>query len=209
MTTRNGWQALYEAAQIKPTGAKVVHPLAIDPVDRGGRPKSPIPAKARANARNEKVKAARRAKRKAEAVYKTSAGEALLIQQMGLAGITDWQREYRFSDTRMWRLDFAWPAVKLAVEIEGGTFSGGRHTRGVGFAKDCEKHSELTLAGWSLLRCTTEQVKSGQALQWVTDMLCGLGMVAQKAREGTQAGRGDCTLPNGRMCGGRQTLIEF
>ena len=90
MTTRNGWQALYESAQIKPTGAKVVHPLAIDPPKKTGRPRSPIPQKVRQAAYNAKRNARRTAKRKAETVYKTSAGEALLIQQMGLAGIRSW-----------------------------------------------------------------------------------------------------------------------
>ena len=108
-------------------------------------------------------------------------GEAALIQQMKIAGITDWQREYRFDPVRMWRLDFAWPMVKLGIEIHGGSFSGGRHVRGLGFAKDCEKMNALTLAGWRTLVYTTEQVKAGVALQHITDMLCGLGLAEQNS----------------------------
>src|SRR5687768_16750315 len=28
---------------------------------------------------------------------------------------------------RRWRFDFAWPELKVAVECDGGTFTGGRH----------------------------------------------------------------------------------
>jgi len=192
---RKSWESLFARQHITPMGAVTVHPLAVDPVSNGGRPKSPIPAPVRAKARNEKVKAERRAKRKAETVYKTSEGEAALIQQMKIAGITDWQREYRFSDTRMWRLDFAWPKGRLGLEIHGGSFSGGRHVRGTGFAKDCEKMNALTLAGWRTLVYTTEQVNSGVAVQHITDMLVGLQMGtakgAQNRQDGTQEGRGD------------------
>lgn len=110
------------------------------------------------------------------AEYRESDGERMLIQQMKVAGITDWRREFMFCEGRKWRLDFAWLAVKLAVEVEGGTFSSGRHVRGIGFAKDCEKYNELTLAGWRLLRFTTEMVKRGEAVQPITDMLCRLAM---------------------------------
>lgn len=36
------------------------------------------------------------------------------------AGINNWQREYRFAPKRLWRFDFAWPELALALEIEGG-----------------------------------------------------------------------------------------
>ena len=73
--------------------------------------------------------------------------------------------EYR--NGRKWRFDFAWPAFMLAVECEGGTHSGGRHTRGSGFAADAEKYNAATLAGWSVLRFTGEQIDSGYAIEVV------------------------------------------
>jgi hypothetical protein len=60
--------------------------------------------------------------------------------------------EYRFHPTRKWRLDYAFPEFKLAVEIEGGIWTQGRHTRGSGFAGDMEKYNALAEAGWLLLR---------------------------------------------------------
>ena len=62
--------------------------------------------------------------------------------------------QHRFHPVRRWRLDFAVPELRLAIEIEGGIFSRGRHSRGAGYAADCEKHNALTLLGWSLLRYT-------------------------------------------------------
>ena len=72
---------------------------------------------------------------------------------------------------RKWRFDFAWPALMLAVECEGGTFSGGRHTRGTGFEKDAEKYGEATARGWRVLRVTQRQITSGEALVLIERMM--------------------------------------
>jgi len=74
-------------------------------------------------------------------------------------------KEFRFAPPRRWRIDYAWPDYKLAVEIEGAVWCQGRHTRGSGFVKDIEKYNSLTLAGWSLLRFTPAQVRSGECYQ--------------------------------------------
>lgn len=79
-------------------------------------------------------------------------------------------REYRFHEERKWRFDFAWPEWKIAVEIEGGTFSQGRHTRGVGFADDCRKYNSAALLGWRLFRFTTGQVKAGYAIDTMIEV---------------------------------------
>jgi very-short-patch-repair endonuclease len=62
--------------------------------------------------------------------------------------------EYRFHPVRQWRLDFAWPDKKLGIELEGGTWSGGRHTTGAGYAGDCEKYNAAVELGWRVLRYT-------------------------------------------------------
>lgn len=61
-------------------------------------------------------------------------------------------QEYKFHATRKWRFDFADPENKVAVEIDGGVFAGGRHTRGVGFRADCEKINAAAVLGWRVLR---------------------------------------------------------
>jgi very-short-patch-repair endonuclease len=62
--------------------------------------------------------------------------------------------EYRFDPTRRWRADYAWPEHKLALEVEGGVWTNGRHTRGAGFLNDMSKYNRLACLGWRLLRCT-------------------------------------------------------
>ena len=55
----------------------------------------------------------------------------------------------------------------VAFEREGGTWTGGRHVSGTGYAKDCEKYSEAAILGWCVIRATTDMVKSGAALDMV------------------------------------------
>ena len=43
----------------------------------------------------------------------------------------------------------AFPDIKVAIECEGGIFSGGAHTRGKHYASDCEKYNAMTMLGWS------------------------------------------------------------
>lgn len=95
-----------------------------------------------------------------------SALELALLADLEAAGLAaGLEREYRFCEGRKWAFDFAYPLRRLGIEIEGGTWRGGRHVRPLGFARDCEKYNAATLAGWRVLRFTTEQVSSGQALE--------------------------------------------
>jgi hypothetical protein len=75
--------------------------------------------------------------------------------------------EVVFADGRKWRLDYGWKAQRVAVEQEGGVWTGGRHTRGVGFEKDCEKYAEAALLGWVVFRASPRQMTNGTALSWV------------------------------------------
>jgi len=77
------------------------------------------------------------------------------------------RREYRFHPRRKWRFDFAFPEYSLAVEVEGGVYTNGRHNRGAGFTKDAEKYNEAALLGWRVIRVTPEHVRKGQAVEWI------------------------------------------
>jgi len=97
--------------------------------------------------------------------------EALFEFQLVSRETPPHRREYQFCDARKWRFDFAWPSLKLAVEIEGAAHAGGRHTTGSGFSADCEKYSAAAILGWSVIRATGEQVKNGQAVTWTISAL--------------------------------------
>ena len=70
--------------------------------------------------------------------------------------------EHRFDPERRWRFDFAWPEYFIAVEVDGGAWTRGRHTRGKGFIADCEKLNAAVLAGWKVLRFTPQQIERGE-----------------------------------------------
>jgi len=98
-------------------------------------------------------------------------GEELLSFHIRAAKLGMPVREYQFHFVRKWRFDFAWPDIQLAVEIEGGIWTGGRHTRGKGFVGDCEKYNEAALMGWTVLRFPVEQIESGEALKLIEKAL--------------------------------------
>jgi hypothetical protein len=71
------------------------------------------------------------------------------FQQMGLPNPIP---EYKFHSERKWRFDYAWPDLKVALEVEGGVWSGGRHTSSAGFIRDMDKYNEAAAAGWRVIR---------------------------------------------------------
>ena len=60
------------------------------------------------------------------------------------------ETEYVFTTEKAWRLDFAWPRYKVAIESDGGTWAGGRHNTGSGYAEDIRKRNAATLLGWKV-----------------------------------------------------------
>ena len=77
------------------------------------------------------------------------------------------KREHRFHPKRRWRIDLAYPTLKLGFECEGGIWVRGRHVRGEGFISDCEKYNEAWFLGWSILRLPGPWIDNGYALQVV------------------------------------------
>ena len=90
-------------------------------------------------------------------------------------------REFRFHKTRRWRVDFAWPDLMLAVEVEGGCETHGkrrvingkvttlksRHLTVTGFREDCCKYNAAAALGWRVLRFSGAMIKSGEAIEQI------------------------------------------
>lgn len=93
--------------------------------------------------------------------------ERALDTAIHLAGLPRPERELKLIPGRKFQSDFVWQAARLIVEVEGGTYNGGRHTRGKGFESDAFKYNTLTLMGWKVIRVTAAHIKSGEALQWI------------------------------------------
>lgn len=85
------------------------------------------------------------------------------------AGLPTPESEWEFHHTRRWRVDIAWPSADppLALEVEGGAFARGRHTRGAGFRNDVEKYNALTCEGWRLIRVLPEQLHKTATIELV------------------------------------------
>jgi len=83
-----------------------------------------------------------------------------------LTGLT-WTAEHKFCDSRKWRFDFACLPIAVAIEVEGGVFTQGRHSRGAGMIADMEKYNTAQLFGWTVLRYTPQQFSAGV---WVDDV---------------------------------------
>lgn len=79
--------------------------------------------------------------------------------------------EHAYARERDWRCDFVWPEQRIVLEVEGGVWTQGRHTRGDGFAKDLEKYNALTGAGWTLYRVSQREINSGEALSMIEKAL--------------------------------------
>jgi hypothetical protein len=83
-------------------------------------------------------------------------------------GVRERLREARLQD---WRFDFSWPNLMTAVEVDGGTWSGGRHVRGGGYEGDCVKCNAAQAMGWRVFRYTAAMVKDGRAFAQLSDVL--------------------------------------
>lgn len=98
---------------------------------------------------------------------RTSDLESTLAWQVRVDGLPAPEQEYRFDDNRRWRFDFAWPDCRVAVEVNGGEWSAGRHNRAGGMAADYEKLNAAVIAGWRVLQFTGGQVRDGVAVETI------------------------------------------
>lgn len=108
--------------------------------------------------------------RKSRGAKIESEGESLLKMQLKALKI-EFEQEFKFHAKRKWRADFHITGKKLLVEVEGGIWSGGRHTRGKGYLGDMEKYNAATVMGYRVIRFSTEQVKSGLAIEQIEKMV--------------------------------------
>lgn len=101
------------------------------------------------------------------------------LKELGLRFETEW----RFHPVRLWRFDFALigggALDKVAIEIEGGIFVRGRHTRGAGFQKDLDKYNHATALGWRVFRFSSRDVLQGRARDFLK---LHLGLEKEKTR---------------------------
>jgi len=96
------------------------------------------------------------------------------------------QTEYRFAEGRQFRFDFAWPEVRISVEIEGGSYMarrnpttgkmmvGGRHNTDA----DREKYNLAAALNWRVFRFSSTQLKHPR--QCVAEVLAAVRAAGRK-----------------------------
>jgi hypothetical protein len=88
-----------------------------------------------------------------------------------LNGIQIPETEYKFHPSRKWRFDYCWKDKMIALEVEGGIWTNGRHTKGSGFIKDMEKYNNAALLGYRLIKCTPTSLMSIENIELIKNIL--------------------------------------
>jgi hypothetical protein len=87
------------------------------------------------------------------------------------AGLPEPEFEWRFHPTRKWRFDLAWPGHKVALEVDGGIWVAGRHSRGAGVKADWEKINTAQLLGWRVFRCEPRDLTTMETADMIRQAL--------------------------------------
>lgn len=64
-----------------------------------------------------------------------------------------------------WRIDFLSEELKIVVEIQGGTFSYGGHSRGAGQHSDFDKINHLQNLGYRVFQFDTQHVRENDYVE--------------------------------------------
>ena len=80
-------------------------------------------------------------------------------------------KEFKFHPTRKWRFDYAIPSHRIALEVEGGVWTQGRHTRPQGFLGDVDKYNAAALLGWRVFRTTPSELYSRATIEMLKQAL--------------------------------------
>ena len=73
-------------------------------------------------------------------------------------------KQYRFYPGRLWRMDFAWPDLKIGIECQGGLWAGKGHGGGTAYRNDRIKSAYAQFGGWIYLEASTDMIRDGMAI---------------------------------------------
>lgn len=79
--------------------------------------------------------------------------------------------EFYFTIDRQWRFDWCFPEDKIYIEVEGGVWTGGRHTRGKGFVADMEKYNRAAELGWRMIRVVPDDLVTIKTINLVKNAM--------------------------------------
>lgn len=97
-----------------------------------------------------------------------------LITRCIQCGLPEPVREFYFHPVRKWRFDLAWlGGYRLLIDVQGGTWIQGHHSRGAGYRNDCIKMAEAVLAGYRVLWLTSDMIHDDTAIGLIERALKG------------------------------------
>lgn len=76
------------------------------------------------------------------------------------------KKEYKFADGRRFRFDY-YHIEGVAIELEGGVWSKGRHTRPTGFLNDMEKYNLAASMGILVFRVPSHDIST----KWLSPII--------------------------------------
>ena len=77
-----------------------------------------------------------------------------------------WVKEYKFVDGRRFRFDY-YHLNGVAIELEGGVWTRGRHTRPSGFLNDMEKYNLAASMGILVFRIPSHDIST----KWLSPII--------------------------------------
>ena len=86
-------------------------------------------------------------------------------------GIAKPVSEYRFRPDRRWRFDYAWLEERVALEVQSGIWSQGRHTRGAALLQEWEKLNAAAALGWRILYCQPSDLLKPETIEAIRKAL--------------------------------------
>lgn len=92
-----------------------------------------------------------------------SAKFELLWRSLGGWGLV---KEYKFVDGRRFRFDY-YHMNRVAIELEGGVWTRGRHTRPTGFLNDMEKYNLAASMGILVFRIPSHDISA----KWISPIV--------------------------------------
>lgn len=111
-----------------------------------------------------------------KALKGTQVAPRLFLALLRLEKIPLPDTEVRFHPTRRWRWDYAWPTQRLALEVQGGIWVQGRHSRGAGMRADFEKYNAGAILGWRLLLVEPKDLATMHTAHMIRNALAPKGL---------------------------------
>lgn len=94
-----------------------------------------------------------------------------IFQNLCLSESLEVAKEVKFHPVRRWKFDYAILVAKIAIEVEGGAWTLGRHNRPKGFIADMKKYNAAAVLGWRILRFTPQQLMTFETIETLKQII--------------------------------------